>query len=79
MNRPSSGAQIGAAIPSPDNQQQFTKSFVCTAKSLNIPYFIFEYTDATWKSAAAGSAETSFGLFTDARQPKFDIGSLAQC
>ena len=47
---PSAGPANGAAIPSPENQNQFAQEFMTLALSDNVDFFYFDAFDEMWKT-----------------------------
>ena len=68
---PSDGIVIGDAVPSPANQALFLRSFVAYAERTGIPYYLLEAFDQPWKVAAEGTAGGYWGIWDEARAPKF--------
>ena len=68
---PSDGVVIGDAVPSPANQAMFLRAFVAHAEREGIPYYLLEAFDQPWKVAAEGTAGGYWGIWDEAREPKF--------
>lgn len=47
---PSGGNSVGAAVPSPDNENQFFLQFTSWAAANNVPYFYFDAFNESWKA-----------------------------
>ncbi len=58
---PAKGDQIGAAVPSPENQRAYFERFVRWAASRNVEYFWFEASNEEWKAPPA--QEANWGMF----------------
>src|SRR5262249_13381797 len=74
---PSGGYNRGAAVPGKSEQAQVVRSFLSRAQALGMDYNIIEAFDQPWKTSE-GSVGTYWGLYDDARAPKFSwIGSIS--
>jgi uncharacterized repeat protein (TIGR01451 family) len=60
---PSAGNAVGAAVPSPANQNLFALQFFTWAGANNIPAFYFEAFDEAWKAAYEGPQGAHWGIF----------------
>jgi exo-beta-1,3-glucanase (GH17 family)/glycosyltransferase involved in cell wall biosynthesis len=67
---PSGGYNKLAANPGKSEQAQVLRSFLSRAQALGMDYNIVEAFDQPWKTAE-GSVGAYWGLFDNARQPKF--------
>jgi exo-beta-1,3-glucanase (GH17 family) len=67
---PSGGYNRLAAVPGKFEQAQVLRSFLSQAQSLGMDYNIVEAFDQPWKTFE-GSVGAYWGLYDDARQPKF--------
>jgi exo-beta-1,3-glucanase (GH17 family)/cellulose synthase/poly-beta-1,6-N-acetylglucosamine synthase-like glycosyltransferase len=68
---PSSGRVKKGAVASPANQAAFLRQFLNFARTNDIDYFIMEAFDQPWKAKQEGGVGAYWGIFDEARQPKF--------
>ncbi|MGB8274657.1 MAG: glycoside hydrolase family 17 [Alphaproteobacteria bacterium] len=68
---PSQGRERETAVPSLVSQARFLRSFVAYAHDSNLDYNLIEAFDQPWKRLLEGTVGGSWGLFDEARQPKF--------
>jgi hypothetical protein len=60
---PSSGNQIGDAVPSPENAAFYFLNFVSWARAKNVPFLYFEAFDEPWKAAYEGPQGAHWGVW----------------
>ena len=60
---PSAGNPVGAAVPSPANENLFALQFFTWAGANNIPAFYFEAFDEAWKAAYEGPQGAHWGIY----------------
>jgi exo-beta-1,3-glucanase (GH17 family) len=70
---PSFGRQREGARPSPANQARFVRQFLAQAENRHVDYNLIEAFDQPWKRHAEGAVGGNWGLFDEARQPKFPM------
>lgn len=68
---PSAGRRRREATPSPVNQARFVREFVGLAEARGLDYNLIEAFDQPWKRALEGRTGGAWGLFSEAREPKF--------
>ncbi len=68
---PSGGRIRQGAVPSPVNQATFLRRFLNVAEKNHYTYYIMEAFDQVWKMKLEGDAGSLWGVYNDARQPKF--------
>ncbi|MDR2550597.1 MAG: glycosyltransferase [Desulfobulbus sp.] len=70
---PSGGRIRQKAVASPANQAKFLRRFLDVAEKNNYTYYIMEAFDQIWKKDLEGEAGSLWGVYNDARQPKFEF------
>lgn len=76
---PSSGRIRQGAIASPANQATFLRRFLDVAGKNNYTYYIMEAFDQRWKGLELeGAAGAYWGVYNDARLPKFEFTQPVQ-
>ncbi|MBM9613378.1 glycosyltransferase [Desulfobulbus rhabdoformis] len=70
---PSGGRIRQGAVASPTNQAKFLRRFLDVAEKNHYTYYIMEAFDQVWKKNLEGEAGSSWGVYNDARQPKFEF------
>jgi exo-beta-1,3-glucanase (GH17 family) len=74
---PSSGQQLGDALPSPANATRYLGEFTAWARASGIRYYYFEAFDEDWKlSDADGSVGASWGILDRDGKPKPGLQDL---
>ena len=73
---PSHGPKRNHAIPSPENQATFAKSFAKYARANEIDYIWLEAHDQPWKMAQEGPVGSHWGVFTADRKSKWISGDF---
>ena len=76
---PSRGRARQAAVPSLVNEARFVREFLLYAQQNHVPYNLIEAFDQPWKRRLEGTVGGYWGLYDDARQPKFPLhGPVAE-
>ena len=76
---PSRGRVRQAAVPSLINEARFMREFLRYAHQEHVPYNLIEAFDQPWKRRLEGTVGGYWGLYDDARQPKFPLqGPVAE-
>jgi exo-beta-1,3-glucanase (GH17 family) len=70
---PSFGRQREAARPSRVNQARFMREFLAQAETRQVDYNLIEAFDQPWKRQAEGAVGGNWGLYSEAREPKFSM------
>jgi len=70
---PSFGRQREAARPSTANQARFVRQFLAQAETRQVDYNLIEAFDQPWKRHSEGAVGGNWGLFSEARAPKFPM------
>ena len=70
---PSRGRVRQAAVPSRVNEARFVREFLIYARQTHVPYNLIEAFDQPWKRRLEGTVGGYWGLYNDARQPKFPL------
>ncbi|MDY0389594.1 glycosyltransferase [Desulfobulbus oligotrophicus] len=70
---PSGGRIRKGAVASPANQAKFLRRFLDVAEKNKYTYYIMEAFDQIWKKELEGEAGSLWGVYNDARQPKFEF------
>lgn len=70
---PSRGRVRQAAVPSLVNEARFVRTFLIYAQRAHVPYNLIEAFDQPWKRRLEGTVGGYWGLYDDARQPKFPL------
>ncbi|HVB84823.1 MAG TPA: glycoside hydrolase family 17 [Rhodanobacteraceae bacterium] len=70
---PSRGRAHQAAVPSLVNEARFVREFLLYAQQNHVPYNLIEAFDQPWKRRLEGTVGGYWGLYDDARQPKFPL------
>lgn len=70
---PSRGRVRQAAVPSRVNEARFVREFLLYAQQNHVPYNLIEAFDQPWKRRLEGTVGGYWGLYDDARQPKFPL------
>ncbi len=72
---PSNGRTRLGAIASPANQARFLRRFLAAAEREDIVYYLMEAFDQPWKRQIEGEVGSHWGVFDEAREPKFAFTS----
>ena len=72
---PSRGEAVGQAIPSPENQEFYLRSFAAWASANNVPYFFFEAFDEAWKQRKEGLRGGAWGIWDEQAHLKANLES----
>ncbi|MDE2246356.1 MAG: glycoside hydrolase family 17 [Xanthomonadaceae bacterium] len=76
---PSRGRVREAAVPSRVNEARFVREFLLYAQHDHVPYNLIEAFDQPWKRRLEGTVGGYWGLYDDARKPKFPLhGAVAE-
>jgi len=73
---PSEGQWVKGAEPSLVNQARFIREFLNLASDKRFDYSIVEAIDAPWKRKIEGTVGAYWGLWSDAREPKFSMSGI---
>ncbi|MDP3846606.1 MAG: glycosyltransferase [Pseudomonas sp.] len=68
---PSNGRMRGGADASPADQAIYLRTLVSTLNAKGYNYFVIEAFDQPWKATEEGSVGAYWGVYNEARQPKF--------
>jgi exo-beta-1,3-glucanase (GH17 family)/cellulose synthase/poly-beta-1,6-N-acetylglucosamine synthase-like glycosyltransferase len=68
---PSNGRIRRGAVPSLATEASFLREFLNVARERNLDYFVMEAFDQPWKIPVEGGVGAYWGIWDEARQPKF--------
>ena len=68
---PSHGRSRQDAVASQANQAKFLRRFLAAAEREDITYYLMEAFDQPWKQQIEGEVGSHWGVYDDAREPKF--------
>lgn len=67
---PSHGQTVGAAVPSPENQERYLREFMLLADQAGVEYMYFDALDELWKREAEGEVGANWGYSYSDRTAK---------